>query len=732
MIKEFKQRQGVWNRVTATLHRTAKVWIPAAVIAGGVIGLRSTGILQPWELSYVDRFFQVRPSEPVDDRIVIVGVREEELGQHGWPLSDRTLAELLTKLQTAQPRAIGLDIHRDQAVGRGSAELKKAYQTMPNLIGIRKMPDLVSSGVAAPPELQARKQVGFNNVVYDPDRKIRRALLYWFEGRQRHRSFAMELALLYLREKGIQEEGAPSDRKVLKLGQAVFPPLKRNDGVYVNADVGGYQIISNFRGGAGHFQTVWMEDVLNGKVPAEKLRDRIVLIGSIAPSLKDFSATPFTESLLKPPREIAGVEIQANFISEVLSAALNERTQLKSWSEPVECFWIWLWALVGTSLCWRLRSFQHNFIAVIVLGGALTGICYGFFVAGWIVPFVPAGITLITSATVVIAAIAHSEEELKRSKEFLHRVINSIPDPVFVKDAEHRWIVLNEAYSRLLGKPIEELIEKFDYEIFPEHEADIFHQQDELVFKYQHELEHEEEFTNVNGITYQIATKRSLHRDAAGNIFLVGVIRDITKRKTIEEELRRTTQELFLSNAELRLSQDRLNYIANHDALTGLPNRILLYERVQQAIEMVSVNQQTAALLFLDLDGFKQINDTLGHAIGDLLLQAVSRRLSGCLRASDTVARLGGDEFVVLLPSIPDITTVTQIAIKVLSRLSQAFAISGQTLYITTSVGIALFPDHADCVEDLIEKADKAMYEAKRSGKNRYRIADRIFVENRD
>ncbi|MBD1855720.1 CHASE2 domain-containing protein [Leptolyngbya boryana CZ1] len=732
MIKEFAPWQEIWNRVKTTLRQTARVWIPASAIAGSVIGLRTTGIIQPWELSYVDSFFQARPAEPTDDRIVIVGIREAELQQHGWPLSDRTLAGLLTKIESAKPRAIGLDIYRDHAVREGNAELERAFQTMPNLIGIQKMPDPESPGVAASPTLKKLGQVGFNNVIFDPDRKIRRAVLYWFENRQKFRSFSMMLALRYLENQGIREEGAPHDAKILKLGQAIFPRFQQNDGVYVNADDGGYQIIANFRGGAGHFRTVMMQDVLDGKVPAEQLRDRIVLIGSLAPSLKDFSATPFSGGFTRTPIEVAGVEIQANFISEILNVALGQRRLLKSWSEPVEYIWIWTWALIGTSVCWRLRSPQRSFLAVVLLGGGLTGICYGLFLAGWIVPFVPAAITLVTSATVVIAAIAHSQEELKRSKEFLSRVINSIPDPVFVKDAEHRWVVLNEAYSKLLGKPLEELIEKSDYEIFPEHEADVFHQQDELVFRYKNELEHEEEFTSTNGVTYHIATKRSLHKDAAGNLFLVGVIRDITQRKTIEEELRRTTEELYQSNVELRLSQDRLNYIANHDALTGLPNRILLYERIKQAIEMTKASNQITALLFLDLDGFKQINDTLGHAIGDLLLQAVARRLSGCLRTSDTVARLGGDEFVVLLPAIPDILTVTQIARKILSRLSQAFAISGQTLLVTTSIGIAIFPEHADDLELLIEKADEAMYHAKRSGKNQFSIADRIPVENHD
>ncbi|MBE9012914.1 CHASE2 domain-containing protein [Pseudanabaenaceae cyanobacterium LEGE 13415] len=733
MIQPLKQHQGFWKTVSTKVRRTTKIWLPATLIAGCVIGLRSTGLLQPWELGTLDSFFRMRPAESVDDRIIIVGIREDELQRYGWPFSDRTLARLLQKIHSAKPRAIGLDVYRDVPVSQGHGELVQAFRTMPNLIGIQQMPDPDGEGVAAPPELERLGQVGFNNVVYDSDRKIRRALLYWFDGtRQKHRSFSMELALLYLKEKGIQEEGAKHDRRQLQLGNAVFRRFESNDGVYVNADAGGYQIVSNFRGGSGKFETVTMQDVMDGKVPASKLRDRIVLIGSLAPSLKDYSATPFTGSINHAPEHVAGVEIQANFISEILSAALNDRTQIKSWDESIELLWILAWALIGTGVSWKLRLPQRNLVVVFVLGGGLFGVCYLLFLAGWIIPLIPAGIALFASSTVVIAAIAHSEEELKRSKEFLYRVINSIPDPVFVKDKQHRWVVLNEAYSKLVGKPIEEIIEKSDHEVFPEHEADIFRQQDDLVFKYESELEHEEEFTDANGTTYKIATKRSLHKDAAGNLFLVGVIRDITQRKTIEEKLRQTAEELSQSNAELRLSQDRLNYIANHDALTGLPNRILLYERISESISTAKANGQVLALMFLDLDGFKQINDTLGHAIGDLLLQAVAKRLTGCLRTSDTVARLGGDEFVVLLPTIPDTSNVTQVARKILSTLSQAFAISGETLSVTTSIGIALFPEHGDQLESLMERADEAMYHAKKTGKNRFAFADRIPVENLD
>ncbi len=724
MMKQFPHRQ-IWSQVTHSVRKQGRVWIAASAIAGTILGIRAAGFLQTWELSTLDLFFRMRPAEVVDDRIVIVGMDEEDIRQFNWPIADQKMARLLQMIQAAQPQAIGLDIYRDLPVEPGYAELMNAFRTIPNLVGIEQLKDLSGSGVEPPPALSQLDQVGFNNVVYDADRKIRRSVLYWNRNGKgkAEESFALKLALLYLQPRGIEAVEVPRSKpKTLQLGKAVFPPIKPNAGVYAQADTGGYQILVNYRGTTGHFRTVKMREVLTGDVPLQLFRDRIVLIGSTATSLKDFSATPYS-SWQKLPAFMAGVEIQANFISQILSAALEGRTLLKPLPEPIEWAWVWVWAVVGTGLSWKLRSTKRTAIAIGLSSIVLGGVSWGAFWVGWIVPLVPNLLALFGSGVAVISYIAHSQEELKRSKEFLHRVINSIPDPVFVKDERHRWVVLNEAYSRFLGKPIEELIEKSDHDVFPEHEADVFQQQDELVFRYEHELEHEEEFTSIDGVTYHIATKRSLHKDSAGNLFLVGVIRDITHRKTVEDELRRTTVELSRSNAELRLSQDRLSYLANHDALTGLPNRNFLSERLEQCLEWAKENDQKLALLFLDLDGFKKINDTLGHSVGDLLLQAVSKRLTGCLRTSDTVARLGGDEFVVLLPTIPDEQDVVTVAEKILSTLAQSFAISGQTLSVTTSIGIGIYPTHTMELEGLMEMADAAMYEAKRSGKNQFVFA---------
>ena len=725
MVQSDKRQKPIWAGLTQAVWERGRVWLTATGVAGCVIALRLTGLLQPWELGALDEFFRLRPLEPRDDRIVIVELSESDLQRIKWPISDAMLTQLLQKIQLAQPRAIGLDLYRDLPSEEGQSELLKTFSKMPHLVGIEQLKDSESDGVAPPPELAKLDQVGFNNVVFDPDRKVRRSLLYWkktSDGNVR-KSFSLKLALVYLKALGIQEQAAVQNPRYLQLDQAVFPQFQSNDGVYAQADDGAYQILANFRGPTHSFATISVTDILEGQVSAEQLHDRIVLIGSTATSLKDFTSTPYSSSWTTASEPMAGVELQANFISQIISTTLDGRTLLKVWVEPGEWVWIWAWAFAGTYLSWQLRSPRRSIIAIAVLGFGLSIVCYLSFLGGWVVPLVPPLVALSVSVIVIISDIAHSDEELKRSKEFLHRIINTIPDPIFVKDKSHRWVVLNEAYSRLLGRPIKELIGKSDYQMFSEHEANIFRQQDELVFKCETEIENEEEFTSSEGVTYQIATKRSLHKDAAGNLFLVGVIRDITQRKTVEEDLRRKTDELWRLNAELRLSQDRLNHLANHDPLTGLPNRNLFDERLHECLKWAGTTQQMVALMFLDLDGFKKINDTLGHGVGDALLQAVAKRLNGCLRTSDLVARLGGDEFVILLPSVPHVPDVAGIARKILTTLSQAFAVSNQTIFVTTSIGISIFPTDGEDADLLIQQADEAMYQAKELGKNQYRFA---------
>jgi len=179
---------------------------------------------------------------------------------------------------------------------------------------------------------------------------------------------------------------------------------------------------------------------------------------------------------------------------------------------------------------------------------------------------------------------------------------------------------------------------------------------------------------------------------------------------------------VFRDVSQARAAARRTQHSAHHDFLTGLPNRMLLNDRISQAISMAPRRGKKIAVFFIDLDGFKAINDSLGHAVGDQLLKSVAARLVQCVRGSDTVSRQGGDEFVVLLNEMGNAEGATITARRMLHSVSQVHLIEGHELYITLSIGISLYPDHGADAERLIKNADLAMYKAKQSGRNSYQF----------
>ena len=193
-------------------------------------------------------------------------------------------------------------------------------------------------------------------------------------------------------------------------------------------------------------------------------------------------------------------------------------------------------------------------------------------------------------------------------------------------------------------------------------------------------------------------------RDSGGKVHgAVGTFIDITTRRNMEEQIRR---------------------MAHFDSLTNLPNRILLMDRLEQALAISQRNHSKTSVIFMDLDHFKEINDSLGHHVGDMLLQQVAERISGALREVDTVSRLGGDEFVVVLPELRHSEDARTIAQKLLNALDEDIFISGDKLRVSPSLGISIYPDHASDASALIRLADKAMYHSKQAGRNTYRFYD--------
>jgi len=170
-------------------------------------------------------------------------------------------------------------------------------------------------------------------------------------------------------------------------------------------------------------------------------------------------------------------------------------------------------------------------------------------------------------------------------------------------------------------------------------------------------------------------------------------------------------------------AEEQILHLANHDALTGLPTMRLATERMHSAIALGRRHKTKIAIMFVDLDGFKNVNDTHGHAIGDLLLQEVARRFVNCLRATDTVARVGGDEFVIIQSEPMDHVAANKVAENIIKTLEAPFILEDNEVTIGASIGIAIYPEHGEDAKELIKNADKAMYEVKHSGKNNHRIA---------
>jgi diguanylate cyclase (GGDEF)-like protein len=206
-----------------------------------------------------------------------------------------------------------------------------------------------------------------------------------------------------------------------------------------------------------------------------------------------------------------------------------------------------------------------------------------------------------------------------------------------------------------------------------------------------------------------------LNRKKSGEVYVEG----LSIKRVLDDKGELTHYVAVFSDITARkATEERMHHLALHDALTDLPNRALLTERLEQAIVLARRDRSRLGLMYFDLDKFKPINDNFGHDVGDLLLKAVATRVVGCVRESDTVARLGGDEFVVLLPRLENDTDVFTVAEKIRHALSEAFIFAGDSFEISASIGVAIYPEHGDDEITLTRNADAAMYQAKENGRN--------------
>ncbi|MCT7983132.1 adenylate/guanylate cyclase domain-containing protein [Laspinema sp. A4] len=408
----------MWNQLKRQVWEWRGVWIAAPSVTLAVILLRFMGVLQPWEWAVYDLYMRGRPTEPPDSRIAIVGINEadvRELGQAIIP--DRVYAAVIENLKAMNPRAIGLDVYRDQPVEPGHAALRQVFESTPNLVGIQKViGDRDRETIAPPPGLE---YAGSNDMVLDEDQVLRRGLVMVSdEDENIIPSFSLYLAGLYLEAEGIAPE-AIENSESWKFGNQVFSRFEPNDGGYVGADNGGYQVLLNYAGPSRHFETVSLMDILRNRLPQDWGRDRIILIGAVGESYQDLFFTPYTK---EAGNRMAGVEVHANVISQMVTAAVDDRPLIKTIPEPYEWLWIFFWGSLGAFLIWKWRyvggagwlSFQRT-AAAVLSAAALVGITYGAFVLGWWIPVVPPALALLGSATAIVAYVARTAGDIRKT-----------------------------------------------------------------------------------------------------------------------------------------------------------------------------------------------------------------------------------------------------------------------------------------------------------------------------
>jgi diguanylate cyclase (GGDEF)-like protein/PAS domain S-box-containing protein len=293
-----------------------------------------------------------------------------------------------------------------------------------------------------------------------------------------------------------------------------------------------------------------------------------------------------------------------------------------------------------------------------------------------------------------IARGTKAEAELRRQNAFLETLLNTIPSPIYCTGPDGRYISCNMAFEGLWGKTRQEIAGKKPKELWPKATPDFMRLGDDVLLKKPGTKRVEAGVRDVTGKYHEMIVFKASYPDADGGVGgIVGVAMDITEHK---DNLR------------------KIEYLAHHDALTGLPNRKLFLERLEHALAGAKRTQSLVGLIYLDLDRFKDINDSLGHHAGDQALIEFSRRVLDKLRETDTMARIGGDEFVVIAENIKFPADLSVIASKIEDCLKPPMPLAGIMTPVRASIGVSCHPWHGDTPDALLRAADQDMYQRKK------------------
>ena len=394
--------QGLGQRLGALLATSL-------VSTGAVMGLRWFGALQPLELLAYDYLMQQRKAEPIDPRLVVVEVTQEDANQYGYPLDDDILVRAIDSLERGEPAAIGLNMHRYQARGQGREDLIAQFEQNPNLLLV--CTSLRNNKLYEPPPefsaQQLKRQVGFSDLVVDrpfdiKDTTVRRQLLYYETSQLSHSSactaqysFSLQLTLRFLSAKGIPAK--VTARKERQFGSAVFQRLASRAGGYQQLDGLSNQVLLNYRANPKPALAIGLADILEGRLNSSHIKGRIVLIGHSSDMDKRFDT---------PVGKLDAVWVHAHQVSHILSAAMDERPLL--WVLPQwgdfqwgDWLWVWVWAATGSLLAIRWRSPLYLVLAAGAVTLILYQVCLTVLIFGGWMPLIPSALALLVAGSSV-------------------------------------------------------------------------------------------------------------------------------------------------------------------------------------------------------------------------------------------------------------------------------------------------------------------------------------------
>jgi len=664
----------------------------------------SLGLFQLMEWATLDQFFRWRPREPVDPRITIVTIDESDITHVGqWPVPDAVLAKLIENLRKHNPKAIGLDLYRDLPVEPGHQALVELFKNTPNLIGVEKA---VGNAVPPPPILKQLDRVGLADLVLDADGKVRRGLISVRTGEgQTKLGLGTTLALMYLEAEGIKLKMLDAKKKYLGLGKAVFMPLMGNEGGYVRANTGGYQILLNYRGKLENFEHLSMKDVLENRIPPNSLRDRIILIGATGASLNDLFFTPYTYGGEGSPQRTPGVVIHANITSQILSAAIEGRRFIRVWDEPIEWLWILVWSFAGAGTSWivlaakpladRLALKATVFLISLLLGGVmLVGGSYVAFLASWwfpviapLVAFTGSGIAiagynslelqqekadleiLLETTTEHADALAtdlehKASEAIRESERKLAQFLEAVPVGVVVADASGKLYYFNHAAQQLLGKGVvpdataEQIAEVYQTyiagtnQLYPVEKLPIVRAlRGEISAVEDIEIHQEHKI-----IPIEVWGTPIYDRDGKVNYAII-VFRDITERKKAEaDRIKLTTELIQLNVAYSRFVPRQFLQLLNKESIID----VQLGDQVQQEM----------SVLFSDIRDFTTLSETMTPSENFKFINAYLSRMEPAIQENNGfIDKYIGDAIMALFSGSAD--DAVKAGIAMLQRLAE-------------------------------------------------------------